>query len=250
MSNAIGLHPLLTERLEEAPMSEPLVRSQTTDLEVSDRKVAEMGCVAEKMLAEALESLASFNVDLARSVVGSETHLDVLKRAIEEQAILIIARRQARGIELRGVMAAIRVAGDLERIGDLAQNISKRLIKIRNEICFLRAMVGLRRMGELAALQLKDVLDAFAQHDPARTKSVWPRDNELDALDSSIFRELVTLMMDDPSNISFCAQLLFCTKNIERVGDHTTNIAETVHYRATGCKLPLNRPRGSELARI
>ncbi|HUZ67428.1 MAG TPA: phosphate signaling complex protein PhoU [Beijerinckiaceae bacterium] len=225
-------------------MPDHIVRSYDKDLEILDRKIAEMGGLAEKMLADSIDSLASFDVDLARSVVASDARLDLLQREIEETAILTLARRQPLGIDLREIVAAIRVSGDLERVGDLAKNISKRLIKIAGEIRLPRAVVGLKHMGELAALQLKDVLDAYAQRDAERAKSVWLRDNELDALDDSIFRELLTYMMEDPRNISFCAHLLFCTKNIERVGDHATNIAETVHYLVTGDTLPVDRPRG------
>lgn len=225
-------------------MSEHTVRSYDKDLEVLDRKIAEMGGLAEKMLADAIDSLGSFDVELARSVVASDPRLDLLQREIEETAILTIARRQPLAVDLREIVAAIRVSGDLERVGDLAKNISKRLIKIANEIRLPRAVVGLKHMGEFAALQLKEVLDAYAQRDAERAKAVWLQDSELDALDDSIFRELLTFMMEDPRNISFCAHLLFCTKNIERVGDHATNIAETVHYLVTGETLPVERPRG------
>jgi len=193
---------------------------------------------------DAIDSLATFDVDLARAVVISDARLDHLQREIEETAVLTIARRQPLAVDLREIIAAIRVSGDLERVGDLAKNISKRLMKIASEIRLPRAVIGLKHMGELAALQLKDVLDAYAQRDADRAKSVWLRDNELDALDDSIFRELLTFMMENPRNISFCAHLLFCTKNIERVGDHATNIAETVYYLVTGGTLPVDRPRG------
>ena len=225
-------------------MSEHIVRSYDKDLEVLDRRIAEMGGLAEKMLAESIDSLSSFNVELARTVVACDPRLDLLQREIEETAILTIARRQPLAVDLREIIAAIRVSGDLERVGDLAKNISKRLIKIAGEVRLPRAVIGLRHMGEFAAIQLKEVLDAYAQRDAERAKSVWLRDNELDALDDSIFRELLTFMMEDPRNISFCAHLLFCTKNIERVGDHATNIAETVHYLVTGETLPVDRPRG------
>ena len=110
-----------------------------------------------------------------------------------------------------------------------------------------RAMIGLRHMGELAALQLKDVLDAYSQRDVERADSVWMRDQEIDALEDSVFRDLLTFMMEDPRNITICAQLLFCSKNVERVGDHATNIAETVHYILTGEMLPMERPKGESM---
>jgi phosphate transport system protein len=226
-----------------------IVRSYDKDLELLDRKLAEMGGIAEKMLSDSIEAMSSFDVELARSVVSVDPRLDLLQREIEETAILTIARRQPMAVDLRELVAAIRVSADLERVGDLAKNICKRLIKIANEIRLPRAVVGLRHMGEMAALQLKEVLDSYAQRDADRAKSVWLRDNELDALDDSIFRELLTFMMEDPRNISFCTHLLFCTKNIERVGDHATNIAETVYYLVTGETLPVERPRGGSGAR-
>jgi phosphate transport system protein len=226
-------------------MSDHIVRAYDKDLEVLDRKIAEMGGIAEKMLAEAMDALAAFDVELARSVVAADPRLDALQREIEEKAILTIARRQPMAVDLREIVAAIRVSGDLERVGDLAKNIGKRVIKISNDARLPRAIVGLKHMADIAALQLKEVLDAYAQRDVERAVNVWTRDAELDALDDSIFRELLTFMMEDPRNISFCAHLLFCTKNIERVGDHATNIAETVYYLVTGGNLPLERPRGA-----
>ncbi len=156
---------------------------------------------------------------------------------------MTIARRQPMAVDLREIVAAIRVSGDLERVGDLAKNIAKRAVLIANEPRVPRAVIGLRHMNELAANQLKDVLDAYAERDVERAQAVWTRDAELDALEDSIFRDLLTFMMEDPRNISFCTHLLFCSKNIERVGDHATNIAETVFYLVTGGTLPLDRPK-------
>ena len=136
-------------------------------------------------------------------------------------------------------------ASDLERVGDLAKNIGRRVMKLAAEQRRPRATVGIRRMGEIAAMHLKDVLDAYVQQDVEKAKSVWLTDTELDALEDSVFRDLLTFMMEDPRNISFCTHLLFCAKNIERVGDHATNIAETVYYLITGGTLPVDRPKGS-----
>jgi phosphate transport system protein len=145
---------------------------------------------------------------------------------------------------LRDVVGVIRISADLERIGDQAKNIAKRAAKIAGESRIPRAVVGLRSMHDLAATQLNDVLDAYAQRDVERAKAVWNRDLELDALEDSVFRDLLTFMMEDPRNITFCTHLLFCSKNLERVGDHTTNIAETVYYIVTGESMPGERPRG------
>ena len=147
-------------------------------------------------------------------------------------------------VDLREIIATIRISGDLERIGDLAKNIAKRAIKVHSEMNIPRATIGLRSMHESAAILLKDVLDAYAQRDAARARGVWTRDADLDALEDSVFRDLLTFMMEDPRNISFCTHLLFVSKNIERIGDHATNIAETVVYVVTGETLPMDRPKG------
>ena len=225
-------------------MTEHIVSSYDKELESLGRKIAEMGGLAESMLSDAMDALTGLDTELAQRVIASDPRLDALQRRTEEQAILIIARRQPMAVDLREIVAAIRVSGDLERVGDLAKNISKRTLKIASEARTPRAIVGLKHMNDLAAMQLKDVLDAYAQRDVERAKAVWLRDAELDALEDSVIRDLLTFMMEDSRNISFCTHLLFCSKNIERVGDHCTNIAETVVYLVTGETLPMDRPKG------
>jgi len=226
-------------------MSDHTVKAYDKELEVLGRKIAEMGGIAEKMLSDAMDALGSFDLDLAEKTVACDPRLDLLQRDIEEQAILTIARRQPMAVDLREIVAAIRVSGDLERVGDLAKNIAKRTLKIAAEPRIPRAIIGLKSMYENAATLLKDVLDAYAQRDAERAFRVWSSDKELDSLEDSVFRDLLTFMMEDPRNISFCAHLLFCSKNIERIGDHSTNIAETVVYLVTGEPLPMDRPKGS-----
>jgi phosphate transport system protein len=226
-------------------MSDHTVKAYDKELEDLGRKIAEMGGIAEKMLSDAMDALANLDTDLAQSTIATDVRLDVLQRDIEEQAILTIARRQPMALDLREIIAAIRISGDLERVGDLAKNIAKRAIKLSTEPRFPRALVGLRSMHEAAAMLLKDALDAYALRDAERARNVWSNDVELDALEDSVFRDLLTFMMEDPRNISFCAHLLFCSKNIERIGDHSTNIAETVVYLVTGEPLPTERPKGS-----
>jgi phosphate transport system protein len=220
------------------------IRAYDKDLDLLERRIAEMGGVAEKMVIDAVDALAAGDASLAHQVVATDARLDTLQREIEEQAILTIARRQPVAIDLREIIGSIRVAGDLERVGDLAKNIAKRSVKIGVETRAPRAIVGIKHMNEFATELMKDVLDAFAQRDVERALDVWERDAELDALDESVFRDLLTHMMEDPRNITFCAHLLFCSKNIERIGDHATNIAETVFYLVTGSNLPIERPRG------
>jgi phosphate transport system protein len=225
-------------------MVEHTVRSFDADLETLDRHISEMGGIAEKMLADAMDALATMNVELAQKVIATDVRLDVLQRTVEDLAVRVLARRQPVAVDLRDVVGVIRISADLERIGDQAKNIAKRAAKIAGESRIPRAVVGLRSMHDLAATQLNDVLDAYAQRDVERAKAVWNRDLELDALEDSVFRDLLTFMMEDPRNITFCTHLLFCSKNLERVGDHTTNIAETVYYIVTGESMPGERPRG------
>jgi phosphate transport system protein len=224
-------------------MSEHIVTAYDKELEALGRKIAEMGGIAEKMVSDAMDALTALDVDLARHVVEVDPRLDLLQREIEDGAILAIARRQPMAVDLREIVSAIRISGDLERVGDLAKNIAKRAVTIATEPRVPRAVIGLKHMNEIAATQLKDVLDAYAERDTERAYAVWSRDVELDALEDSVFRDLLTFMMEDPRNISFCTHLLFCSKNIERVGDHATNIAETVFYLVTGTSLPIERPR-------
>jgi phosphate transport system protein len=225
-------------------MSEHTVKAYDAELDLIGAKIAEMGGIAEKMLIDAMDALGKLDMDLAQRVLSSDPRLDTLQREVEELVVRTIVRRQPMAIDLRELMASVHIAGDLERAGDLAKNIAKRAIKVADDPRVMRSVVGLRHMADVAAMQLKDVLDAYAERDIERAKAVWSRDAELDALEDSIFRDLLTFMMEDPRNISFCTHLLFCAKNLERVGDHATNIAENVHFMVTGASLPVNRPKG------
>ena len=229
-------------------MTDHIVKAYDRELGTLGQRIAEMGGIAEQMLSDAMEALGSLNADLARNVVAVDPRLDALQRAIEDDAILTIARRQPLAVDLRECVAAIRISGDLERVGDLAKNIAKRTVKIAAEARMPRAIVGIKSMHEYAAMQLKDVLDAYAQRNVEQARAVWTRDAELDALEDSVFRDLLTFMMEDPRSITFCTHLLFCSKNIERIGDHTTNIAETVVYLVTGEQPPVDRPKGAATA--
>jgi phosphate transport system protein len=226
-------------------MPDHTLKAYDKELETLERRIAEMGGIAEKMVIDAMDALSNSDAALAQAVIVSDERLDALQREIEEAAVLTIARRQPMAIDLREIIGAIRVAGDLERVGDLAKNIAKRSLKIGGEPRSRREIVGLKHMNDVATELLKDVLDAYAQRDVDRARAVWERDVELDALEDSVFRDLLTHMMEDPRNISYCAHLLFCSKNVERIGDHATNIAETVFYLVTGQALPGERPKGA-----
>ena len=217
-----------------------------TDLQELARMVAEMGGLAEKQVADAVDALAKRDTALAQSITAADTTIDALQRDIEEKAVLTIARRQPMAVDLREVVSALRLANDLERIGDLAKNIAKRVIALNAEFPPPNLIRGVEHMADLVLSQLKSVLDAYAQHDVTKAMAVWRGDEEIDAMTTSVFRELLTSMMEDPRNITFCIHLLFCAKNIERMGDHATNIAETVHYLIEGRTISEKRPKGDD----
>jgi phosphate transport system protein len=218
------------------------------DLQDLSRMVAEMGGLAEKEIAEAVDALSRRDSKLAQRVVALDTSVDALQREVEERAVLTIARRQPMAVDLRDIVGALRVSNDLERIGDLAKNIAKRVIALGNEIYPNQVIRGVEHMTDLVLAQLKQVLDAYARRDVAQALEVWRGDEAIDAVNNSLFRELLTYMMEDPRNITFCTHLLFCAKNIERMGDHATNIAETVYYIAEGRALADERPKGDTTA--
>ncbi len=208
-------------------MSEHTAKAFDADLQDLARLVAEMGGLAERAIADSVTALADRDVALAQQVISADAAIDVLQREIEEKAILTIARRQPMAVDLREIVAALRVSNDLERIGDLAKNIGKRVVAIGGNFRAPTVLRGVESMADLVLAALKDVLDAYAQRDVERALAVWKGDEEIDAVNNSLFRELLTYMMEDPRNITFCTHLLFCAKNIERIGDHATNIAET-----------------------
>lgn len=223
---------------------EHIVTSYKEELAALDNKIATMGGLAEQLLGQAIDALERRDPKLAETTIHNDERIDGLERDVEEQAIIMIARRQPMALDLRQIMTAIRVSSDLERIGDLGKNIAKRALAIAGESRPKPLMLGLKHMGELSLQQLKDVLDAYIARDADKAMRVWYRDEEIDAMYNSIFRELLTYMMEDPRNIGLCTHLLFGAKNIERIGDHATNIAETVHYLVHGKSIEDERPKG------
>jgi phosphate transport system protein len=214
------------------------------DLQDISRMVAEMGGLAEKQIADSVSALARRDTVLAQRVTAGDVSIDALQSEIEEKAVLTIARRQPMAVDLREIVGALRLANDLERIGDLAKNIAKRVIALNAEFPPPKLIRGVEHMTDLVLSQMKAVLDAYARRDDVKAMAVWRGDEEIDAVCTSVHRELLTYMMEDPRNISFCIHLLFCAKNIERMGDHATNIAETVHYIIEGKPFTDQRPKG------
>ena len=227
-------------------MPDHTVKSYDDDLMEIGRKIAEMGGIAESMLSNSITALVKGDTVLAQRVIATDPRLDALEREVEEKATLTIAKRQPMAIDLRAIVSAIRIASDLERIGDLAKNVGKRVVAIDGQFAPQKIVGGVVHISDLALDRMKRVLDAYAQRDDAAAMDVWRHDEEIDNLYNSLFRELLTYMMEDPRNIGFCAHLLFCAKNIERIGDHATNIAETIHYLITGEAISVDRPRASD----
>ncbi|MBY5749842.1 phosphate signaling complex protein PhoU [Rhizobium leguminosarum] len=213
------------------------------DLKFLSRRISEMGGLAEQMVSEAVRALVNGDTALAQKVISDDVILDHAEREIGDKAIVTIARRQPMASDLREIMGSIRIAADLERVGDLGKNTAKRVIAVQSTGVPRKLARGLEHLSELALVQLKEVLDVYINRSADKANAIRERDNEIDAMYTSLFRELLTYMMEDPRNITSCTHLLFCAKNIERIGDHATNIAETIFYMTTGAQPEGDRPK-------
>ncbi len=227
-------------------MIEHTVTAYDQDLKALVAQIAEMGGLAEGLVADAVSALVRGDTALAQKVILSDARLDRLQRTVEEHVVRIIARRQPMAVDLRQIFAALRISGDLERVGDLAKNIAKRAVAMGGAVKLKSIAIGVEHLAEIALEQLKHVLDAYVSNDDAEALAVRERDEQIDALYTSLFRELLTYMMEDPRNITFCTHLLFCAKNVERIGDHATNVAEAVHYIVTGEQVMEERPKATD----
>ena len=222
---------------------EHIVRSYEEELSALNNRIAKMGGLAEQVLGQSIDALEGRDPELAGKTIQLDESIDELEHEIEEQAIVMIARRQPLAYDLRQIMAALRISTDLERIGDLGKNIAKRALAVVGEQQPKQLMLGLKHMGELALGQLKEVLDAFIERDADRALKVWYKDEEIDAMYNSLFRELLTYMMENPQNIGPCSHLMFIAKSVERIGDHATNISELIYYLIVGRTIEGARPK-------
>ena len=230
--------------------SQHTVRAYDEELATLGNRIAAMGGHAERMVDEAVAALINADAALARKVIADDVVLDEGQRWIDDHAILLIAKRQPMADDLREIIGTIRISADLERVGDLGKNIAKRVVAVADTRQPVQLFRGLEALATLALTQLKQVLDVYASRSVGAIGFMRDRDEEIDAMYTSLFRELLTYMMEDPRNISPCTHLLFCAKNIERIGDHATNIAETVYYVVTGEQLPLERPKEDKSHRV
>ncbi|MCC7267911.1 MAG: phosphate signaling complex protein PhoU [Caulobacteraceae bacterium] len=229
-------------------MSDHIVKSYDDDLNTVAAEVARMGGLAEAQVADAIGIIVKRDPHTAEQVVARDTRLDELHADIEDRAIRLIALRQPLANDLRRTVCAMKIAGELERCGDLAKNIAKRTLALADADPMLPLSRSIERMGKLVAGRLKDVLDAYTGGVLDKAVAVWSRDDEVDEHYNSLFRELLTYMMGDPRTITTGAHLLFIAKNLERIGDHATNIAEFVHYELTGRNIEAERPKTDALA--
>ena len=224
-------------------MNEHIVRSYEDELNSLAAECVRMGGLCEAQVADAVTGVVKRNQELAASVVVRDDKLDEAERDIERKTIRLIALRQPVADDLRRAVAAMKVANNLERCGDLAKNIAKRTLVIVESDPLTPLTRSIERMGKLVLGRLSSVLDAYSRSDLERALAVWSQDDEVDEHYNSLFRELLTYMMADPRTITACAHMLFVAKNLERIGDHATNIAEIVHYEITGAEMIGGRPK-------
>lgn len=219
------------------------VRSYDEELRRLANTLTQMGGLAESQLAAAMQAVSRRDGVLAAEIVSADLRVDQLETEVDQQVMRLLALRQPVGPDLREIVSSLKIAADLERIADYAANVAKRSIAL-NQTPPVRPAFAIPRMGAYAQAMIKDVLDAYVERDAERAVAVWRRDEELDEMYTSLFRELLTYMMEDPRSIGAATHLLFMAKNVERIGDHATNIAETIHFLVRGDRLRELRPKG------
>jgi phosphate transport system protein len=229
-------------------MTEHTFKAFGEELTNLSASIARMGGLAETMVADAVSAVVRRDAAAARAVVDRDPRLDAMQVEVERAIVRMFALRQPMAKDLRETLGALKLANDLERIGDLSKNIAKRAM-VLHEAEPIALARGAERMGRIAQSNLKQVLDAYASREVSSALSVWFKDEELDEHYNSFFRELLTYMMEDPRMIGSCAHLLFIAKNIERIGDHCTNMAETIHFLVTGEDMATERPKADDLDR-
>ncbi|HXA23545.1 MAG TPA: phosphate signaling complex protein PhoU [Acetobacteraceae bacterium] len=224
-----------------------VVKSYDQELKRLRSMITQMGGIVETQVALAAEAIMHRDAAAAARAVEEDPKVDALEREVETFVIRLLALRQPVAGDLRQIVAALKITGDIERIGDYAANVAKRSIVLA-EFSLPYSLTGLAHMARLVQQQLKSVIDAFGDNDADKAMEVWRSDQVVDDIYNAIFRELITYMMEDPRNITPCTHLLFIAKNLERIGDHATNVAETVYYAVKGESLPESRPKGDTSA--
>jgi phosphate transport system protein len=215
-------------------LSGHIVTSYEDELTLLAQSISEMGGEVEAAVSNAVRALLKLDHQLARDTIANDKRIDQMHSTIDDLAVSMIARRQPMARDLRAIVTAIHVANDLERVGDMAKTVSRRALQIEGLSLAPKFYNGVKHMSDLILRQLKEALDAYSTRNAQAAITVFNADDEIDALYTSLFRELLTYMMEDPRNITQCTHLLFCSKSLERVGDHATNIAEHAFYLETG----------------
>lgn len=221
------------------------VRSFEDELAQLTNIVVRMGGMAEAQLSGAIQAVVRRDSDLATRVIASDSKIDDMEQEVHAFTVRLLALRQPVAQDLRTIVAALKISADLERVGDYAANVAKRAV-VLNQIPPVQPVSAIPAMGRLAQQIINDVLDAYVERDVDKALAVWHRDEDIDSMHTSLFRELITYMMEDPRNITACTHLMFIAKNIERIGDHATNVAETIYFLVKGVALSGSRPRGSQ----
>ncbi|MCW8085163.1 phosphate signaling complex protein PhoU [Sabulicella glaciei] len=224
-----------------------IVRSYEGELRRLREMIARMGGLAERQVADSAQALIRRDTDLAAEVVRRDAELDQMEREVEQFCVRLLALRQPMAADLRLIIAAMKISSDLERIGDYARNGAKRAIVVAQQ-SLISSLNGFERMSELVQENLRSAIDALVEEDAEKADEVWRSDEPIDGIYNGIFRELLTFMMEDPRNITAATHLLFIAKNMERIGDHATNIAERVHFVVRGEQVTADRPKGDDSA--
>jgi len=230
-------------------MSDHTIRSFDVDLGALSGKILEMARLAQKQLADALDALEKSDVALAEQVIASDEMIDALQRDIEEKAIVAIARWQPMAVDLREIVATLRMSYDIERIGDLGESVARRTIALAGAPRIGKAMQHFQGMARLVLVHLACVIESYECRDITGAMEIWRKDEEIDTLGNALFRELLSDMSETPDTIAYCTHVLFCAKSIERVGDHVSNIAESIYYIVEGRPLPKLPSRAASAGR-
>ncbi len=226
-------------------VTDHIVKSFDEELARLSDLISRMGGLAESQLENSIEALQKRDSSLAESAIESDHQIDEFHAEVDELAIRLLALRQPMATDLRHIVTALKVAPVVERIGDYSKNVAKRTIAL-NQMPPVKPLFTIPRMGRLVREMIKDVLDAFSNADVEMARAVWERDKEVDDMYDSLFRELLTYMMEDARNITACTHLLFVARNIERIGDLATNVAELIYYQVEGVHLDSDRPKADE----
>ena len=226
---------------------EHVVKSYDQELKRLRNMMTQMGGIVETQVALAADAIMLRDAASATRAVEEDPKVDALEREVETFVIRLLALRQPVAGDLRQIVAALKITGDLERIGDYAANVAKRSI-VLSQFSLPYSLAGLANMARMVQGQLKSIIDALGDNDAEKAVEVWRSDQVIDDIYNAIFRELITYMMEDPRNITPCTHLLFIAKNLERIGDHATNVAENLYYAVKGETLPVSRPKGDASA--